>query len=77
MIPSPYNRLGYQKIFKEECNNSITLRRKNFFFLAAGAKQNFFQNSGTFLRSDVVIYMERKIFFQNPKPNIIDREKIF
>jgi len=29
------------------------------------------------LRSDVVIYMERKIFFQKPKLNIIDREKIF
>ena len=42
VIPSPYNRLGYQKIFKEECNNSITLRIKNFFFLAAGAKQKFF-----------------------------------
>jgi len=49
--------------------------------LAAGAKQeiffNLFQNSGTFLRSDVVIYMERKIFFSKPKPNIIDHEKIF
>jgi len=48
--------------------------------LAAGCEAkiffNFFQNSGTFLCSDVVIYMERKTFFQKPKPNIIDCEKI-
>jgi len=31
-----------KKIFKEGCNNSITLRRKNFFFLVAGVKQKYF-----------------------------------
>lgn len=47
----------------------IFLTQKNFF--------NFFKLSEHFTPAYVVVYMERKIFFQKLKLNIIDREKIF
>ena len=37
----------------------------------------FFKFSEHFTPAYVVVYMERKIFFQKLKLNIIDREKIF